>query len=73
MMKKLGIIHYAVSLVHHRSLIYLMQTKDLVGYSYRLEGRELEKYRDTAGESLFRLSIGLENSSDLINDLDQVL
>jgi cystathionine beta-lyase/cystathionine gamma-synthase len=73
MMVKLDIIHYAVSLGHHRSLIYLMQTKDLVGSSYRLEGIELEKYQDTAGEGLFRLSVGLEDSTDLINDLDQVL
>lgn len=73
MMQKLDIIHYAVSLGHHRSLIYLMQTSDLVGSSYRLEGSELEKYKDTAGEGLFRLSVGLEDSNDIINDLDQVL
>jgi cystathionine beta-lyase/cystathionine gamma-synthase len=73
MMKKLNIIHYAVSLGHHRSLIYLMQTSDLVGSSYRLEGAELEKYHDTAGEGLFRLSVGLEDTVDLINDLEQVL
>lgn len=73
MMAKLGIIHYAVSLGHHRSLIYLMQTTDLVGSSYRLEGAELEKYLDTAGEGLFRLSVGLEDTIDLIKDLEQVL
>lgn len=73
MMQKLDIIHYAVSLGHHRSLIYLMLTKDLVGSSYRLEGIELEKYQDTAGEGLFRLSVGLEDTVDLINDLEQVL
>ncbi len=73
MMTKLNIIHYAVSLGHHRSLIYLMQTSDLVGSSYRLEGVELEKYHDTAGEGLFRLSVGLEDTVDLINDLEQVL
>lgn len=73
MMEKLNIIHYAVSLGHHRSLIYLMQTSDLVGSSYRLEGTELERYLDTAGEGLFRLSVGLEDTADLINDLEQVL
>ena len=50
-----------------------MQTSDLVGSSYRLEGKELEKYQDTAGDGLFRLSVGLEDSSDIINDLDQLL
>jgi methionine-gamma-lyase len=73
MMQQLEVIHYAVSLGHHRSLVYLMQTDDLIGSSYRLEGAELDKYRDAAGAGVFRLSIGLEDSADLINDLAQVL
>jgi methionine-gamma-lyase len=73
MMQRLEVIHYAVSLGHHRSLVYLMQTDDLIGSSYRLEGEELDKYRDAAGEGVFRLSIGLEDSADLIRDLDGVL
>lgn len=73
MMRALEVIHYAVSLGHHRSLIYLMQTDDLMGSSYRLGGEELEKYRDSAGDGIFRLSIGLEDASDLITDLEQVL
>jgi len=73
MMQKLEVIHYAVSLGHHRSLVYLMQTTDLIGSSYRLEGEELEKYRDAAGEGVFRLSVGLEDASDLIRDLEMVL
>jgi methionine-gamma-lyase len=73
MMQKLEVIHYAVSLGHHRSLVYLMQTADLIGSSYRLENEELEKYRDVAGEGVFRLSVGLEDASDLIRDLEMVL
>ena len=73
MMRNLEVIHYAVSLGHHRSLVYLMQTTDLIGSSYRLEGDELDKYRDVAGEGIFRLSIGLEDSVDLIRDLEAVL
>ena len=73
MMQELNVIHYAVSLGHHRSLVYLMQTDDLIGSSYRLGGEELEKYRDSAGDGIFRLSIGLEDASDLIADLEQVL
>jgi cystathionine beta-lyase/cystathionine gamma-synthase len=72
-MQKLEVIHYAVSLGHHRSLVYLMQTRDLIESSYRLEGRELDKYQDSAGEGIFRLSVGLEDASDLITDLEQVL
>ena len=73
MMKKLEVIHYAVSLGHHRSLVYLMQTDDLIGSSYRLEGDELDKYRDSAGDGLFRFSVGLEDAADLIRDLEAVL
>jgi cystathionine beta-lyase/cystathionine gamma-synthase len=73
MMQKLEVIHYAVSLGHHRSLVYLMQTGDLIDSSYRLDGEELEKYRDSAGDGIFRLSVGLEDASDLIADLEQVL
>ncbi len=73
MMAELEVIHYAVSLGHHRSLVYLMQTDDLIGSSYRLDGGELDKYRDIAGEGLFRLSVGLEDASDLIRDLERVL
>jgi methionine-gamma-lyase len=73
MMQNLEVIHYAVSLGHHRSLVYLMQTEDLVGSSYRLQGEELDKYREVAGDGIFRLSIGLEDAEDLIKDLAEVL
>jgi len=73
MMQKLEVIHYAVSLGHHRSLVYLMQTADLIESSYRLDGEELDRYRDSAGEGIFRLSVGLEDAGDLITDLEQVL
>jgi cystathionine beta-lyase/cystathionine gamma-synthase len=73
MMQQLEVIHYAVSLGHHRSLIFLMQTDDLIGTSYRLEGDELDKYRAAAGDGLFRFSVGLEDSADLIRDLQGVL
>ena len=73
MMQRLEVIHYAVSLGHHRSLVYLMQTDDLIGSSYRLDGEDLEHYRDAAGDGLFRFSVGLEDSADLIRDLEGVL
>ena len=72
-MQELRVIHYAVSLGHHRSLIYLMQTDDLVGSSYRLQGEALASYREVAGEGIFRLSVGLEDAEDLIADLARVL
>jgi methionine-gamma-lyase len=73
MMSKLDVIHYAVSLGHHRSLIYLMDTEDLIGSSYQLQGADLDEYLATAGEGLFRLSVGLEDSTDLCADLERVL
>ena len=73
MMQQLEVIHYAVSLGHHRSLIYLMQTDDLINSSYQLDGDELDKYRESAGDGLFRFSVGLEDSADLARDLEQVL
>ncbi len=73
MMEQLEVIHYAVSLGHHRSLIYLMQTADLVETSYALKGEERDKYVDVAGEGVFRFSVGIEDAADLIEDLDRVL
>ena len=73
MMSDLEVIHYAVSLGHHRSLIYLMQTDDLIDSSYQLEGEALDDYRATAGDGLFRFSVGLEDAKDLCEDLDRIL
>lgn len=73
MMSALEVIHYAVSLGHHRSLIYLMETEDLIGSSYQLQGADLDEYIAAAGEGLLRLSVGLEDSVDLCADLDRVL
>ncbi|WP_075996254.1 trans-sulfuration enzyme family protein [Salaquimonas pukyongi] len=73
MASDLEIIHYAVSLGHHRSLIFWMETAGLMESSFRLEGKQLESYRAFAGDGIFRLSVGLEDAEDLIRDLDRVL
>ena len=73
MTKELQVIHYAVSLGHHRSLIYWMPTNGLMETSFRLEGEQLEDYRQYAGDGIFRVSIGLEDADDLIADFDRVL
>jgi cystathionine beta-lyase/cystathionine gamma-synthase len=75
-MKELETIHYAVSLGHHRSLVYLLSTVDLAereGSSYALEGEQLDEYRAYAGNGVFRFSVGLEDPEDLIEDLSRVL
>ena len=73
MMHELRVFHYAVSLGHHRSLIYWMDTADLIESSFRLTGAALESYRAYAGDGVFRISIGLEDPEDLCADLDGVL
>ncbi|MDR0750360.1 MAG: PLP-dependent aspartate aminotransferase family protein [Tannerellaceae bacterium] len=72
--EKLQIIHYAVSLGHHRSLIFYLHSKDLLETSFKLSTREqLQSWNYFAGEGLFRLSVGLEDATDLISDLQQAL
>jgi methionine-gamma-lyase len=73
MIDKLKIVHYAVSLGHHRSLIFWMETAGLMKTSFRLEGAQTQSYRAFAGDGIFRLSVGLEDAEDIISDLDQVL
>jgi cystathionine beta-lyase/cystathionine gamma-synthase len=73
MVKQLEIIHYAVSLGHHRSLICWIGTDAIQASSFRNDSEHLRRYRDYAGDGVFRLSVGIENAEDLIADLAQVL
>lgn len=69
----LQIIHYAVSLGHHRSLIFFLNTADLLESSFKLTAAQEASYRDYAGEGIFRLSVGIESPEDLCDDLAQAL
>ena len=73
MAKELQVIHHAVSLGHHRSLIWWLPTDGMMETSFRLSGKQLASYRDYAGDGIFRLSVGLEDAEDLIADLERVL
>ena len=73
MARGLRVIHYAVSLGHHRSLIFWMDTPSLMETSFRLRGDGLESYRAYAGDGIFRMSVGLEDPADLCEDLARVL
>ena len=73
MRDELEIFHYAVSLGHPHSLIYWLPTPELMASSFRLTGRQLDSYRAYAGDGIFRVSVGLEDSADLIEDLSAVL
>jgi methionine-gamma-lyase len=73
MVKDLEIIHYAVSLGHHRSLVYWIGTPDIQASTFRHDSEQLRRYREYAGDGVFRLSVGIENPDDLIADLARVL
>lgn len=70
---RLQIIHYAVSLGHHRSLVCYLPTQDLLRSSFHLTTAQETSYRAFAGDGVFRLSVGLEDAADLIEDLDNAL
>jgi methionine-gamma-lyase len=69
----LEVIHYAVSLGRHRSLVVYLPTDDLLRSSLRMTAEQEASYRAYAGDGLFRLSVGLEDPEDLIADLEQAL
>lgn len=71
--KHLKIIHYAVSLGHHRSLVFYLPTDDMLKTSFHLAPEQEVAYRAFAGDGIFRLSVGIEHPADLIEDLDQAL
>lgn len=72
--EKLQIIHYAVSLGHHRSLIFYLNSADLLQTSFQLDSpAQIDSWNEFAGDGIFRLSVGLEDADDLIRDLEQAL
>ena len=73
MVKGLEVIHYAVSLGHLRSLVYWIGTDDIQSSTFRHDSEQLRRYREYAGDGVFRLSVGIENAEDLIADLSRVL
>ena len=73
MARDFKVIHYAFSLGHQRSIAVLLETQEMMTSTYRLEGEQLDDYRRFAGDGIFRLSVGLEATQDLIEDLDRVL
>jgi methionine-gamma-lyase len=71
--RRLELAHYAFSLGHQRSIVVLLDTREMMTSTYQLAGDQLEDYRRFAGDGVFRLSVGLEATGDLIGDLDQAL
>ena len=73
MVKQLEIIHYAVSLGHHRSLVCWIGTDDIENSTFRHGPEAVRRYRDYAGDGVFRLSVGIEDGEDLWADLVKCL
>lgn len=71
--EKLRIVHYAVSLGHHRSLIFYIPTDQILETSFTLTKAQEEGYRAFAGDAIFRLSVGIEDPADLCADLENAL
>ncbi|MES2943296.1 MAG: aminotransferase class I/II-fold pyridoxal phosphate-dependent enzyme [Pseudomonadota bacterium] len=67
------VFDYAFSIGHQRSLVVLLKTQDLLRSSFALDPAQLADYRRYAGDGVLRLSIGLEDTQDLIDDLDHAL
>ncbi len=71
MVEKLRHIHYAVSLGHHRSLIYWIGTDDLENSTYRHPPEAAGRFRALMGDGIFRLSVGIEHAEDICSDLER--
>lgn len=69
----LNVIHYAVSLGHHRSLLFYIPTADMLETSFKLTGPQERSYREYAGDGVFRFSVGIEDPEDICADLEQAL
>ncbi len=69
MVKQLELIHYAVSLGHHRSLICWIGTDDIEKSTYKHAPEAAARFRQYTGEGIFRFSVGIEDGDDLWNDL----
>ena len=73
MIERLRLVHHAVSLGHVRSLIYWIPTADMMSSTFRLDAEGERRYRDYAGDGLFRLSVGIEDAADICADLSRAL
>jgi methionine-gamma-lyase len=70
---RLRIVHYGVSLGHSRSLLCYLGTDDLLRSSFHLTSEQEKSYREFAGEGVFRFSVGLEDPTDVVTDIEHAL
>lgn len=69
LLERLQHVHFAVSLGHHRSLIYWIGTDDIEASTYRHPPEAARRFRELMGDGVFRLSVGIEHAEDICADL----
>jgi cystathionine gamma-synthase/methionine-gamma-lyase len=72
-LKALQLITHAVSLGHDQSLLVYIPTEFFFEDMVVFNDAQKEKYAALMGEGIFRFSVGIENSADIIADLRQAL
>jgi methionine-gamma-lyase len=71
--EKIKLFQYATSLGHAHSLLFYYPTDIYIEAVSYLDAEQKTRIREWTGDGIVRASIGLENSNDLIADLDQAL
>ncbi len=72
-LSRLKIITHAVSLGHDQTLVFFLPTVFFFDDMVVFNDAQKEKYTNIMGEGIYRLSVGIEDADDLIDDLAQAL
>jgi len=72
-LKALQLIKHAVSLGHDQSLILFIPTVFFFEDMVKFDDTQKEKYSEIMGDGIYRFSVGIEDTDDIIEDLDQAL
>ncbi|MEJ2068402.1 MAG: aminotransferase class I/II-fold pyridoxal phosphate-dependent enzyme, partial [Deltaproteobacteria bacterium] len=70
---RLKLITHAVSLGHDQTLVYFLPTVFFFQDMVVFDDAQKEKYTKLMGDGIYRLSVGIEDADDLIEDLDRAL
>jgi cystathionine beta-lyase/cystathionine gamma-synthase len=71
--KRLRLVTHAVSLGHDQSLIWYIPTAFFFEDMVVMNEKQKQKYSAVMGEGIFRLSVGIEDADDIIEDLREAL
>jgi len=71
--ERIRLFTYATSLGHARSLLFYYPTDLYVDAATYLSAAQKARIREWTGGGIIRVSVGLEDTDDLIADLDQAL